>query len=74
MIVPDRGEYLIAFDTRLSTIVRIFSPSPMTIAGLSFASNETIRASAASLCSLTTRRITSGRNTGPSVCGSIAFV
>ena len=30
---PGRGEYLIAFDTRLSITVRIFSASPTTIAG-----------------------------------------
>ena len=30
---PDRGEYLMAFETRLSTIVRIFSASPTTSAG-----------------------------------------
>ena len=43
-------------------------------AGLRFTSNVIIRASAASFCSLTTRRTTSGSATGPSVAGSIARV
>ena len=39
-MTPDRGEYLTAFETRLSTTVRSFSPSPVTSAGASFASND----------------------------------
>ena len=73
-IAPERGEYLIALDTRLSTIVRIFSASPMTSAGFNFASNEIIRASAASFCSRSTRTTTSDSAIGPSVTGSIARV
>ena len=33
-MVPERGEYLIALETRLSTMARILSSSPTTIAGL----------------------------------------
>ena len=73
-MTPERGEYLIAFETRLSTIVRILSASPMTSAGASFVSNVIMRANAASLCSFTTRPTRSGRSTGPTACGSIARV
>ena len=64
-IDAERGEYLIAFDTRLSTMVRTLSASPTTSAGSSCCSNVTMRANAASLCSLSTRRTTSGIGHGP---------
>src|SRR6478752_1212425 len=67
-----RGEYLIAFDNRLSTIVRNFSPSPITVAGRRVAWNVTMRASAASRCSFTTRVTMSGNATGPSAAGAFA--
>ena len=73
-IVALRGEYLIAFDNRLSTIVRSRSALPVTVAGASFESNVIMRASAASRCSRTTRPTTSGIATGPRAAGSIARV
>ena len=59
-IAAERGEYLTALETRLSTIVRTLSASPTISAGASCGSNVTMRASAASLCSCSTRRTTSG--------------
>ena len=61
----ERGEYLTALETRLSTIVRTLSASPSTRAGASCCSKVTMRASAASLCSASTRRTSSGSATGP---------
>jgi hypothetical protein len=63
-----------AFDSRLSTMARIFELSPTTIAGRSFASNVTRRANAASLCSRSTTRTMSPSATGPNVCGSMLRV
>ena len=71
-MTPDRGEYLIAFDSRLSITVRIFSASPTTTTAARLASNVIIRAMAASFCSRSTRRTTSASGTGPSVAGSSA--
>ncbi len=74
LIGDERGAYLMAFDSRLSMMARIFSPSPTTIAGESVASKVSSRAKAASLCSRITRRSTSVNATGPSVCGSMLRV
>ena len=52
-IVPERGEYLIAFETGCRRSCGSSRASPTTIAGSSFASNVIMRASAASFCSRT---------------------